>query len=314
MYTSSTIRARAPGSIMLLGEHAVLRGATAIACAVDRYISVSLEPIAGSRVRVESALGHWEVDLHALPPQAVPEQAFVLAALRRWQARLPSGFRLRIEAEFAHTLGLGSSAAVVAALAVVLDRFSGIERSAEALFAEGLAVIHEVQQGRGSGTDLAASLHGGLIAYRVAPRRLEPLPGLPPLGLWYVGYKMKTPEVLALVEGKAARYPELHAGLDRLMAECTEQAVAAIRAQQWSALGELMNFYQGLMDALGVCDRQLAALVYRLREGEGVLGSKISGSGLGDCVVTLGEDPRLQAPGEAIPVAVAPVGALGESP
>ncbi len=308
MCASSTIRVSAPGSIMLLGEHAVLRGAMAIACAVDKYIHVTLVPRSDRLVCVESALGDYRASLDELPD--APALAFVVAALRRWRPRLPGGFTLRIESEFSHTVGLGSSAAVVAASCVALARFAGETPTPECLFDEALAVIHDVQQGRGSGTDLAASLYGGLIAYRVEPRQLEPLPGLPPLGLWYVGYKMKTPAVLALVEGHAARYPELYRGLDQLMADCSERAVAAIRAQDWRALGELMNLYQGLMDALGVCDRQLAALVYRLREGEGVFGSKISGSGLGDCVVTLGHDPALQAPGEPIDIAISACGAL----
>lgn len=306
MCASSIIRTRAPGSIMLLGEHAVLRGATAIACALDKYIRVTLQPRAGREIRVQSALGEYRASLDQLPEAA--ELAFVVAALRRWRGQLPSGFELRIEADFAHTVGLGSSAAVVAAMTVALARFAGQSTAPEALFEPALAVIHEVQDGRGSGTDLAASLFGGLIAYRMQPRRLEPLPGLPPLGLWYVGYKMKTPAVLALVEAQRDRYPELYQGLDRLMADCTERAVTAIRQQDWVALGELINLYQGLMDALGVCDRKLAALVYRLREGEGVYGSKISGSGLGDCVLTLGHDPALSAPGEPIPIAISASG------
>ena len=63
------------------------------------------------------------------------------------------------------------------------------------LYDAALAVIHTVQNGRGSGTDLAASLYGGLIAYRAAPRELSPLSGAPDIALWYVGYKMKTPDV-----------------------------------------------------------------------------------------------------------------------
>lgn len=306
MCVSSIIKTRAPGSIMLLGEHAVLRGATAIACAVDKYMEVTLEPLEGRQVRVLSALGEYRGTLDSLPD--APELAFVVAALRRWSDQLPGGCELRIEADFSHTVGLGSSAAVVAAVTTALARFAGQSTAPDALFEPALAVIHEVQQGRGSGTDLAASLFGGLIAYRMQPRRLEPLPGLPPLGLWYVGYKMKTPAVLALVERSRDRYPELYRGLDRLMADCSERAVSAIQQQDWSALGELINIYQGLMDALGVCDGKLAALVYRLREGTGVYGSKISGSGLGDCVLTLGHDPALNAPGEPIAIAVSATG------
>ncbi|WP_144244201.1 hypothetical protein [Nitrincola sp. A-D6] len=42
------------------------------------------------------------------------------------------------------------------------------------------------------------------------------------------------------------------------------------------------------MDALGVNDATLAKMLAELRQDPAVLGAKISGSGLGDCVLTLG--------------------------
>lgn len=298
----STIRASAPGSIMLMGEHAVLRGELAIACAVNRYIHVELTPRTDSEVHIHSALGDYQARLDALPD--APELQFVVTALRQWRPKLPAGLELRIESEFSHKVGLGSSAAVIAALTAALDRFAATGLTREQQFDAALKTIHAVQNGRGSGTDLAASLYGGLIAYRVSPRELRPLHGTPTLSLWYVGYKMKTPAVLELVERKTAAYPQLYAELDRLMGRCCEQAQQAIEAGDWPALGELMKLYQGLMDALGVNDANLSELVYRLRATDGILGAKISGSGLGDCVVALGEGDPGALPYERIPVGV----------
>lgn len=302
MSVSSKIEVSAPGSIMLMGEHAVLRGELAIACAVDKYIHLSLKPCDDRQIRVVSALGQYQASLDELPDQ--PELSFVVAALRQWQPSLPCGFELSIVSEFSHQVGLGSSAAVVAALTVALDRLAGTGLNREQQFDAALQVIHTVQNGRGSGTDLAASLYGGLIGYRVEPRELRPLKGLPTLSLWYVGYKMKTPAVLELVERKTARYPQLYTQLDRLMGQCCEQAQQAIDDSDWPALGELMNLYQGLMDALGVNDANLSQLIYRLRANAGVLGAKISGSGLGDCVVALGAGRPEGLSYQEIPIAV----------
>ncbi|WP_027852823.1 mevalonate kinase family protein [Marinobacterium litorale] len=306
MSESSILEASAPGSIMLMGEHAVLRGATALACAVDRYIHIRLAPRNDRQVNISSALGDYSATLEHLPDDV--HLSFVVAALQSWREVLPGGFDLSIQSEFSHTLGLGSSAAVVAALTALLDRFAGTGLTREQQFDRALKVIHQVQNGRGSGTDLAASLYGGVIAYRVNPRQLRPLKGLPTLGLWYVGYKMKTPEVLALVERKSQRYPSLYEGLDRLMAQCSEKTAQAVDAEDWSATGELMNLYQGLMDALGVNDARLSELVYALRAQDGVWGAKISGSGLGDCVVCLGEAGDLDLPYERIAVGVSAPG------
>jgi mevalonate kinase len=42
------------------------------------------------------------------------------------------------------------------------------------------------------------------------------------------------------------------------------------------------------MDALGVNDAKLSEMIYQLRADNRVQGAKISGSGLGDCVISLG--------------------------
>ena len=65
-----------------------------------------------------------------------------------------------------------------------------------------------------------------------------------------------------------------------------------------------MNVAQGLMDAIGVNNAMLATLVHGLREDPAVLGAKISGSGLGDCVVALGRPARMDSAWAEIPVQI----------
>ena len=304
------IKVSAPGSMMITGEHAVLHGATAVVSALDKRMHVTLQPRDDRHVHIDSALAQYASTLDALSDE--PRLSFLITAIRHWLPELKQGFDLEVRSEFSHTVGLGSSAALVAALTLALETYTQTPLSDEERFKRALSVVHEVQNGRGSGADLAASLYGGLIAFTVSPLSIERLPGLPSLGLWYVGYKMKTPDVLAYVEQLSTEAPELYQELDLLMQKNSAATVTAIREQNWLKTGQLLNFYHGLMDALGVCDAQLAALVYRLREGNQVLGAKISGSGLGDCAFAFA------APGETfteidgftyIPVAVSAKGA-----
>ena len=305
MSAYSKIEVSAPGSIMLMGEHAVLFGEPALACAVDVRLVVTLRPRPDRQVLIDSALGQYQGSLDNLVP--MPALAFVLAVIEQYAAQLEQGFELSIRAGFSHTVGLGSSAAVTAATTAALAAHAGHSTAPEDLFSIALAAVHQVQNGRGSGTDLAASLYGGVIGYSLAPCEIRPLSGLPPIVLYYCGYKMKTPDVLALVEQKAARQPALYSGVYRLMGQTTQAAERAVCEQDWTALGELMNLYQGLMDALGVCDTTQAEMIYRLRAEPGVLGAKISGSGLGDCVLALGH-VESELPWESIPVSVAATG------
>jgi mevalonate kinase len=63
----------------------------------------------------------------------------------------------------------------------------------------------------------------------------------------------------------------------------------------------------------GVCDANLERLLDVLRSRKDVHGAKISGSGLGDCVVAVGQiDEAASIPFRHIPVAFDPEGIIVE--
>ena len=305
MHVTSVIKVTAPGSIMLMGEHAVLFGHRAIACAVDKRIQVTLIPRTDRTVLIRSSIADYRSSLDDLKMDQ--RLSFVLFAIEQVAEDLSCGFELDIQSEFSHTVGLGSSAAVTTAVVKAISEYRQENLTKRQLFDRSLAVVHGVQ-GRGSGTDLAASVYGGLIGYTIEPRHISALNGLPPITLFYSGYKTKTPDVLAIVAEKMEALPDLYVAIYRLMNDTTIKAEDAIQKQNWEALGLLMNMYQGLMDALGVNDSVLSEIIYTLRQSENIFGAKISGSGLGDCVIALGVDDSLVLPYEAIPVAVSGVG------
>ena len=123
-----------------------------------------------------------------------------------------------------------------------------------------------------------------------------------------MGYKTTTPVVLKKVEQLRSSSTAVYDQIYALMGQVTTEAESAVLAQNWVKLGALMNNYQGLMDALGVSDLAISDLIYRLRASDNILGAKISGSGLGDCVLALGTDSSLDLPYEQIPVGVSEQG------
>ncbi len=304
------IKFSAPGNLMLMGEHAILHGEPALAMAVAKRITLSLEPVNSTSIEIVSALGHYTSDLHHIEPSDT--FAFLVAAIEQ-VPELSSGFKVSIESEFSHQVGLGSSAAVTASMVAALLEHASVLVTPEEVFKRALAAVHQVQNGRGSGTDLAACIYGGIVAYEMAERIVRPLALTPEIDLYYVGYKMKTPDVLALVETYAQRSPEIYAKLYRLMGDVTRASEAAINSSDLVQLGQLMNQYSGLMEALGVCDQKLAQLQYQLRTDPGVLGVKISGSGLGDSVLALGKADSKRISFDHIPVSISKDGLKRES-
>lgn len=274
----------APGSIMLMGEHAVLRNQLAIVGAVDKRMTATLIPHENRRIEIYSSLGNHHTTLDEL--KVVSPFQFVLAAIQRYQSQLSSGFRLEIKSDFSSKVGLGSSAAVVVATLACLMQWQEIPLNLQQLFLDARTTIQAVQ-GRGSGADVAASVFGGIVAYRMDPLLMEKSENLFDIALLYTGYKTATPEVIRRVDARVSTDLEKYTALFKEMGRYSEDAWNAIKKKNWTLLGKLMNLHQQAQALLGTCDETSARFLSLLNQHQEVLGSKISGSGLGDCLVAL---------------------------
>ncbi len=282
----SSIAVSAPGSLMLLGEHAVLHGRWSLVASVHQRLTVTLTPRADRTLAIESALGTHITALDA--PESHPKFRFLLAAVAAHAPRLLGGLTLHVMSEFSDQIGFGSSAAVTAAAVAALRAYSDEPHSAADVFPVARDLIRAVQ-GRGSGADVAASCHGGLVAYRVDPPALIPLaaPGLR-LAAVYSGSKLPTPEVIRIVDERRAADPARYEALFDHAGRCAERAIEVVRHGDTAALGALLDEGQAVMEEMGLCNDALAAIVRDLRADPGIRGAKISGSGLGDCAIGLG--------------------------
>ncbi len=281
------LKASAPGSLMLLGEYAVLHGKQALVCAIDQRIEVILTPRTDKKIFIESDLyGQYHTDLLALKIEK-PFQ-FVLGALLQYQVKLKRGCDIAITSTFSDQVGLGSSAAVTVATLAALISWLNIRMSPLDLVRQGKQVIKQVQ-GIGSGADIAASVYGGLVGYQAQPLFAEKFHHLHPLTVLYAGYKTPTVDAIKRVQQSFSAYSSLFLHITNSIGQCATEGIQLVRKMDWAKLGHIMNIQQGMMESLGVSDVSLTKMVNTLREQPGMLGVKISGSGLGDCVVGLGE-------------------------
>jgi mevalonate kinase len=205
------------------------------------------------------------------------------------------------ESAFRHDLGLGSSAAVTVAALAALDALAGRKRPPAELLTAARGVIRGVQ-GVGSGADAAASILGGVVAYRADPLDLRRVADGLPLTVVYSGAKEKTAKVIARVERLRRRRPGAVGSIFRRMGALSEEAAWAIGAADWPRAGKLMNQGQELMVSIEVHTPRLDEIVAALRAAPGIHGAKISGSGLGDCVVGLGRAAEGALPFPTLPV------------
>jgi len=161
------IRVHAPGKLMLAGEYAVLLpGGAAIVAALDRGIDV--------RARDADAWSVRHGNLFWSQGEPTPRGlAFAVAAVQAVRARLRASPKsletLGNLDEGGVKTGLGGSAA--ATVGAVLAAARGTGASFDDLWRLADEVHREVQGGVGSGADVAASMHGGILRYMSEPRQ-----------------------------------------------------------------------------------------------------------------------------------------------
>ncbi|MBO9476297.1 hypothetical protein J7382_02010 [Shimia sp. R11_0] len=283
------ISASAPGSIMISGEHAVVYGHRAIVAAIEQRLTVTLTERADRQIRITSEIAApFETSLDDLQPSN--PYRFVMACIEAHHEQIAEGFDLNISSEIDPTLGLGSSAAVTIAVLGALTTFTGADK--KELHDTAVSIIRGIQ-GRGSGADLAASLTGGMISYCAPPDvQITRLPRPPQLALCYAGYKTPTAEVLQRISERMQGNEAAFAKLYEEMGQETETAILAAKGEDWEDFGTSLTRYQALLEDLGVCDDILEGIITRANMNPQTLAAKISGSGLGDCVVALGTVPK----------------------
>jgi mevalonate kinase len=287
---------------MISGEHAVLHGRHALVGAVNQRVYVSLTPRNDDKITINSSLGKRLMAIDSIDSSR-PFQ-FIGAVLETHKAEFKSGFDLDITAEFSAVVGLGSSSAItVAALAAVKTYLNGIFPQREDLMREAVAIIRNVQ-GRGSGADIAAAVYGGILLYKATPEIIRHYDNLPPIELVYAGYKTPTAEVIEIVEQARQKSADGYKALFDRIDVCTMFADQALQDANWTALGNALSRGQLMMEMLGVCDETLSDIVAKMTAMPDITGVKISGSGLGDCVLGIGKLDNIKWPYKSIKVSL----------
>jgi phosphomevalonate kinase len=198
--------ARAPGKLVVLGEYAVLAGAPALVVAVDRYCRAEITASDDSRCHLTTAAP--QPRQASFPPGSASGAELVDRVVEAWPAGSSGPWRGTLDSGELYgesgKLGLGSSAAALTAWAgawASYARGSAVDKNPATL--QVLIGLHRAFQGGcGSGLDVAASLFGGAIRYRLTAGS-EPQVGsvrLPKsvgfLGV-FAGHSASTPDLLA---------------------------------------------------------------------------------------------------------------------
>lgn len=277
----------APGKIFLIGEYAVLDGAPAVVAAVKA-----------------SAVGQFV-------PGFEPESPFVdeavraaLAGLGERAQALPPGSVLIDSTAFQRggkKLGVGSSAAVVAASVAAVMEMAGlpVADNRQMVFSLAERAHRAAQGGLGSGADVAAAVHGGLVHYRRPPGGYPVieqvrLPAGVRLVVFAEGTPASTPDMVRMVRAYADGNPD---GYKRVMQPLRAQAEDFVEALSMGNVDALLSAARSYLDGLTELGGRAGAPIVTARfqmAGDLAINlggvAKPSGAGGGDVGVALFAD------------------------
>lgn len=276
----------ASGKAILFGEHAVVYGHPAIALPLrDLRVRAEAEPQPEGR-HLHSAL--YTGTLDRIPDRLASTARAVEATMSAVGAD-EAGVTVRVESDLPPERGVGSSAAVSAAIV------------------EAVAAAH--------GHDLTPSARHHLIqiaerAAHTSPSGLDARTVVADRPVWFQdgsahdlevarplsfviadsGVRGRTREAVAAVRSLRDADPvAVERRLDRLGALAREGRTALASAAS-EEIGAGMDEAHALLGELGVGDRALDGLA-GIARAHGALGAKLTGGGRGGCVLVLAHDP-----------------------
>lgn len=288
-----------PGKWVLAGEHAVLRGATAVALPHPEFkLQLEYDPDCASGVAPLLSPGNFSNvgNLRVDPASAQRVVVDLLGSVQvRWPAQgrsftFPTGC-LRISSSIPVSAGLGSSSALCVAMAQWLAAPLGLKP--DDLLGFATALEHRFH-GQSSGMDVAAALSGQPISFvrGQMPRALG-VKNLPRFTFHDSGLRSCTSDCVAQVSRLLEEAPLRAEQIDNRMRAASQAAMdGLIRFDQGDKTAGLEKIAQG-MRAGQECYRDWQLLppeVATLQEellGRGALAVKLTGAGGGGFLVAL---------------------------
>ena len=279
------------GKLILLGEHAVVYGYSAVALALPKGLKVCIEAdeqqAYGLSFAQEGRFGTFSSQTRS---QDSSEGTLLMKAFRQgfdWaQAQglnLNAHYTLKVEGALPFKVGLGSSAALSVATLKALAQIHRREWSKSELF-EGAMVMERVFHHQPSGLDHRVSIEGGIQGFqrKQGEINLQALHHTQPLHLVLTWGPRQgtTADAVSRVAIKKAEYPIYYQELFKQIESNTQVGQQALQDGDLNKLGLCFDLNHKFLRDLGVVTPALDQACIQLRK-LGALGAKMSGAGMG---------------------------------
>ena len=278
--------AKAPGKIIIFGEHFVVYENTAILGAINKYATVTSEKTNTDNILISSSLGQSSIkkdeDVSNVEKKFRP--FFYIAKQVIEKNNFDKGIAIKIESDIPIGAGLGSSSACcVAAAASILNLFN-ITDEKEVL---ELAINAEKTIfPNTSGADCTVSVSGGIIEYQ-KEKGFSKIETENEFNFIIIDSEQvhSTDKVVERVrkfkENNSEVFTELCSEEERLIAK----ALDSMKKNDLETIGKCMAQNQMFLEQIGVSNDELLSITKEIEKI--TFGAKITGAGDGGCIIAL---------------------------
>lgn len=289
----TAISASAPGKIILFGEHAVVYGRPAIAVPIHQVKAKAIifpaPRMSPGSIFIQAPDIGMEANLIELPPDN-PLAASIQVVLKELNISHPPAFKLRITSTIPLAAGMGSGAAVSAAIIRVLSNFLG-QPLPDHRVSDLVFEIEKIHHGTPSGIDNTVITHGMptfFIRDRIDHNTIETFRVAQPFTIVIADTGISSPTSITVGDVREGwrQNPDYYETLFDEVGKVVLSAREAIENGQIEDLGRLMDENHSLLGDMGVSSPELDRLV-KIAKNEGALGAKLSGGGRGGNIIVL---------------------------
>ncbi|MEU5691851.1 mevalonate kinase [Actinosynnema sp. NPDC020468] len=280
--TASSGVGSAHAKAILLGEHAVLYGSPALAL-----------PVPGLTATARATRSADPGDVTFLVTGPAGPAPYPGDGLRQAAAALGGvdGGRTRVLIDSAIPVGrgLGSSAACARAAVLALADLLGREVTPARVY-DLVQTAEHVAHGRASGIDAAATGSPVPIVFHDGVARPADIGFRGVFVIADSGTEGRTKAAVDLVRAGFERRPGAREAFVAAVSELTRDAVRDLASGDAAGLGARLTRCHGLLRDLGLSTEPIDGMVEAALDAGG-LGAKLSGGGLGGCLVALTDEP-----------------------
>ncbi|MFD1455479.1 mevalonate kinase [Levilactobacillus lanxiensis] len=272
--------------IILIGDHSVVYGQPAIALPLPSVTTQVIMRHADNGQTITSR--YFDGPIAQMGQNLAGVAALITTLLDRFDGQT-TPFTMAITSDLPAERGMGSSAAVAVAITRAMYRFFQRPLNRELLLST-VDIAEKITHGNPSGID-AATVSSDVPIWFVPRQETLQIPftlrGY--LVIADSGIKGQTGQAVAAVARRKMAFPQETTQQIQRLGELSHQARTALATPDLMQLGQIMTDAQQQLKGLGVSSPELDNLT-QVACQNGALGAKLTGGGMGGCLIALCPD------------------------